>query len=70
MQGKVKWFNSAKGYGFIGRNDGEPDVFFHYTAIQMDGYRKVKEGDAVTFNVVKGEKGLQAEDVQLEGGAN
>ena len=58
-KGKVKWFNNAKGYGFIGRNDG-PDVFVHYSAIQQDGYRTLKEGDDVEFDIIEGQKGLQA----------
>jgi cold shock protein len=51
MQGTVKWFNSAKGYGFIGREDGKPDLFVHHTAIDMPGYRTLKEGDRVEFDV-------------------
>jgi cold shock protein len=63
-QGTVKWFNDAKGYGFISRENGE-DVFVHFSAIQANGFRSLKEGQAVQFNVVKGPKGWQAEDVQL-----
>jgi CspA family cold shock protein len=63
-QGTVKWFNDAKGYGFISRQNGE-DVFVHHTAIQADGFRTLKEGQAVQFEVTKGKKGLQAENVQL-----
>lgn len=59
----MKWFNDAKGYGFISRNTGE-DVFVHYSAIQSEGFRSLKEGQAVQFSVVKGPKGLQAENVQ------
>lgn len=62
-QGTVKWFNDAKGYGFISRQTGE-DVFVHYSAIQSEGFRSLKEGQAVQFSVVKGPKGLQAENVQ------
>jgi cold shock protein len=62
MNGKVKWFNNVKGYGFIGREDG-PDVFVHYSAILGDGYRTLAEGDSVEFEIVKGSKGLQAADV-------
>lgn len=61
-KGKVKWFSNPKGYGFIGREDG-PDVFVHYSAIQLDGYKTLKGGDEVEFNIVEGEKGLQAEAV-------
>ena len=63
--GTVKWFDNAKGYGFIQRPDGE-DVFVHYRAIRGEGYRTLQEGQAVNFNVVKGQKGLQAEDVSAE----
>ena len=56
MIGKLKWFNDATGYGFIGRNDG-PDVFVHYLAIFGDGYRTLKEGDTVEFEIVRGPKG-------------
>ena len=61
-KGKVKWFNNAKGYGFIGREDG-PDVFVHYSAIQLDGYKTLKEGDEVEFDIVEGQKGPQADGV-------
>ena len=61
-RGKVKWFNDAKGYGFIEQPDGE-DVFVHYSAIQMNGYRTLDEGTEVEFEVKKGPKGLQAENV-------
>jgi cold shock protein len=64
MLGKVIWFNKVKGYGFIGRSGG-PDVFVHYTAIVAKGYRGLKEGDAVEFEVVQGEKGPQAANVVL-----
>ena len=63
--GTVKWFDNAKGYGFIQRPQGE-DVFVHYRAIRGDGYRTLQEGQPVNFNVVKGQKGLQAEDVAAE----
>ncbi len=62
-QGVVKWFNGAKGYGFIKRDSGE-DVFVHYKAIQGDGYKTLNEGDKVQFEVEKGPKGLQASNVQ------
>ncbi len=60
--GTVKWFNATKGFGFIGREDGE-DVFVHYTAIQMDGYRSLEEGQKVEFSIEEGPKGLQAANV-------
>ena len=59
MDGHVKWFNNLKGYGFIGRENG-PDVFVHYTAIIGDGYRFLREGDRVSFDIEQGPKGLQA----------
>jgi len=58
----VKWFNDAKGYGFISRSDG-PDVFVHYSAIQGDGFRTLSEGQQVEFDVVDGPKGKQAANV-------
>ena len=60
--GIVKWFNDAKGFGFIKREDGE-DVFVHHTAIQADGFRTLTEGERVQFEVVRGPKGLQASKV-------
>ena len=60
--GTVKWFNATKGYGFIGRENGE-DVFVHFSAIEMQGYRQLKEGQKVEFSVEKGPKGLQAANV-------
>jgi CspA family cold shock protein len=63
LEGTVKWFNNAKGYGFLGRNDGQPDVFVHFSSIQADGYKSLKEGDAVRFEVVQGKQGPQAEGV-------
>jgi CspA family cold shock protein len=63
-QGTVKWFNDAKGYGFLTRQSGE-DVFVHFSAIQSKGFRSLQEGQAVSFSVVKGPKGLQAENVQV-----
>lgn len=62
MQGKVKWFNSEKGFGFIEREGGE-DVFVHFSAIQMDGYKTLAEGQMVEFDIVKGERGSQAANV-------
>jgi CspA family cold shock protein len=61
--GTVKWFNDAKGYGFISQEGGE-DVFVHHTAIQMDGFRTLKEGERVEFEVTQGPKGLQAANVR------
>jgi CspA family cold shock protein len=62
ITGRVKWFNDAKGFGFIER-DGGPDVFVHYSAIQADGFRSLKENDQVEFEVREGPKGLQAANV-------
>lgn len=62
LQGKVKWFNNTKGYGFIGQDSG-PDVFVHYSAISMDGFKTLSEGDPVEFEVVQGQKGPQADRV-------
>ena len=61
-QGHVKWFNDAKGYGFIARENG-PDVFVHYSAIAGDGFRSLAEGQAVQFEITEGPKGLQASNV-------
>ena len=62
MKGTVKWFNNAKGYGFIGREDG-PDVFVHYSAITAEGYKTLQEGDQVEFEITQGQKGPQAANV-------
>jgi CspA family cold shock protein len=62
--GTVKWFNDSKGFGFIEQDDGSGDVFVHYSALAGDGFKTLAEGDKVTFNAVKGPKGLQAENVQ------
>lgn len=62
--GTVKWFNGGKGYGFIAREGGE-DVFVHYTAIQMDGFRSLEEGMQVEFSIEQGPKGLQASNVTI-----
>ncbi|ACF52349.1 cold-shock protein [Stenotrophomonas maltophilia] len=61
--GTVKWFNDAKGFGFISRQNGE-DVFVHFRAIETQGFKSLKEGQAVSFEVVQGQKGLQADKVQ------
>jgi cold shock protein len=62
-QGKVKWFSNTKGYGFI-EQPGSPDVFVHYSAIQADGYRTLKQGEMVEFTMIDGPKGPQAETVR------
>lgn len=62
--GTVKWFNEAKGFGFIAPQDGTEDVFVHFTAIKGSGFRTLAEGQPVKFNVEKGAKGLQATDVE------
>lgn len=62
-QGVVKWFNDAKGYGFVQRDNGGADVFVHFRAIQSDGYRSLKEGERIEFVVTEGDKGQQAEEV-------
>lgn len=62
MQGKVKWFNAEKGYGFIEREDGG-DVFVHFSAIQMDGFKALEEGQSVTFDIIEGNRGPQAANV-------
>ena len=63
--GTVKWFNAEKGFGFISQPDGGADVFVHHTAIQMNGFRSLEEGQAVEFDLQEGPKGLQAVDVRL-----
>ncbi len=65
QQGTVKWFSNEKGYGFIGSDNGGKDLFVHHTAIEMDGYKTLKEGQRVTFSVVRGAKGPQAEGVEV-----
>ncbi len=61
--GTVKWFNNARGYGFITRGEGSDDVFVHYRSIQGEGYRSLAEGQSVEFDLSEGDKGLQAENV-------
>jgi len=63
--GSVKWFSAQKGFGFISPDTGEKDVFVHYSAIKADGYKELKEGDRVTFDIVQGQKGPQAANVTL-----
>ena len=64
VKGTVKWFNESKGYGFLSQPEGE-DIFVHYTSIQGDGFRTLKEGQEVEFNVERGPKGLQASNVTI-----
>ena len=64
-EGKVKWFNETKGFGFIEKNDGSGDVFVHYSAIQSGGFKTLTEGQSVSFDVVQGNKGPAAENVKL-----
>ncbi len=61
--GKVKWFNNAKGYGFINEDDKDDDLFAHYSAIQMDGYKTLKAGQPVSFDIIQGPKGLHAVNI-------
>lgn len=61
--GKVKWFNNAKGYGFINEEGKSEDLFAHYSAIQMDGYKTLKAGQAVSFEIIQGPKGLHAVNI-------
>jgi cold shock protein len=63
-EGTVKWFSNEKGYGFIERGNGEADVFVHFSAINGDGYKSLTEGQRVSFDVVQGDKGLQAANVE------
>lgn len=63
-QGTVKWFNDAKGFGFITRQSGGPDIFVHFSAIQSDGFKSLREGQSVQFEVGSGPKGPQAENVR------
>ena len=66
-KGKVKWFNDAKGYGFIEQESGGDDVFVHFSAIQMEGFKTLAEGQEVEFEVETGDKGLHAANVQYPG---
>ncbi|WP_248804296.1 cold shock domain-containing protein CspD [Pseudomonas sp. MWU13-2100] len=64
LSGKVKWFNNAKGYGFIIEEGKSEDLFAHYSAIQMDGYKTLKAGQAVSFEIIQGPKGLHAVNIR------
>ena len=64
--GKVKWFNDAKGYGFITQEGSDKDIFVHFSAIQRDGFKTLREGETVSFDLVEGPKGLQATNVALQ----
>lgn len=64
-QGTVKWFNPDKGYGFIASDEGSADIFVHYSAIQSNGFRTLDEGQAVEFETVQGDRGVQAENVRV-----
>jgi CspA family cold shock protein len=68
--GTVKWFNNAKGYGFILSDEGGEDLFAHYSAIQMEGYKTLKAGQAVSFDITKGDKGLHAVNINSIAAAN
>lgn len=63
--GTVKWFNDAKGFGFISRDNGGDDLFVHFRSIQSSGFKSLTEGQKVSFSVTRGQKGLQAEQVQV-----
>ncbi|MBN1595443.1 cold shock domain-containing protein [candidate division FCPU426 bacterium] len=67
VQGKVKWFNNAKGYGFLEQEGSDKDVFVHFSAIQSDGFRTLKEGEQVEFDITEGPKGMQAANVKKLG---
>ena len=67
--GKVKWFNNAKGYGFVLADEGGDDLFAHYSSIDMDGYRTLRAGQTITFDVKQGDKGLHAVNIRVVGEA-
>ena len=64
--GTVKWFNNAKGYGFVVQESGGGDIFVHYSSIQMDGYRTLRAGQPITFDIQEGPKGLHAVNIRAE----
>ncbi len=64
VTGTVKWFDSKKGFGFITREQGDKDIFVHYTSIEGEGFRSLKDGEAVEFELIESEKGLQARNVR------
>ena len=66
LSGKVKWFNNAKGYGFILADGQDTDLFAHYSAIKMDGYKTLKAGQPVNFEIIQGPKGLHAVDISVD----
>ncbi|CAI8889115.1 Cold shock-like protein CspD [compost metagenome] len=70
VSGKVKWFNNAKGYGFINEDGKTEDLFAHYSAIQMEGYKTLKAGQAVVFDIIQGPKGLHAVNIGNPAGAS
>ena len=67
-KGKVVWFSNAKGFGFLSNDDGGPEIFVHYSGIASDGYKTLKQDQPVEFEIVKGAKGPQAENVRVIGG--
>jgi CspA family cold shock protein len=65
-EGTVKWFDNKKGYGFIDPDDGDEDVFVHYSAVSMDGFKTLMEGERVSFEITEGDKGLRAANVRRQ----
>lgn len=65
VQGKVKWFNNSKGYGYINEDGGSQDIFVHYSAIQTEGYKTLKAGQCVTFDIIQGPRGMHAMNIDL-----